>query len=408
VSRVSRAARTAAGLLAVAGLAAAVALYVDRFCPRPVWHHTFDLRVYRGAVRWWLDGRPLYDFVRPGSIKGFTYPPFAALVLLPLALGTETTATVLLSSVSAVLVVLVTWWLVAPVAARRGWSRGWTVALAVPLVFALEPVRETFGWGQVDLVILALVLADVGALRRGRPWAGAGIGLATAIKVTPGLFVLYLVLTRRWRAALVAAGTFLGASLLALAVDPSASLRYWTHLLWQTDRVGAPAGTNDQSLRGLLARLAHGEAPTALWLLLAAAVLVAGLWRAVRLQRRGDDLAGVTVTGLTACLVSPISWSHHLVWVVPAVVVLADAGTWLAAAGALVVAAVFGGSVIWLAAGATVHDGSVLAQLAENSYVLLMLALVLTLPARPLTDGAAAPSAGRTTAPPRPAGSSPR
>ena len=56
----------------------------------PVWHHTFDLRVYRGAVRWWLDGRPLYDFVRPHTEKGFTYPPFAVLVLLPLALGTET------------------------------------------------------------------------------------------------------------------------------------------------------------------------------------------------------------------------------------------------------------------------------------------------------------------------------
>src|SRR3954471_7015047 len=102
----------------VASVVVGMWLLVFHVSPRPVWHHTFDLRVYRGAVRWWLDGRPVYDFVRPGSIKGFTYPPFAALVLLPLALGTETTATVLLSTVSAVLVVLVTWWLVAPVAAR--------------------------------------------------------------------------------------------------------------------------------------------------------------------------------------------------------------------------------------------------------------------------------------------------
>src|SRR4051794_24542773 len=229
--------------------------------PRPVWHHTFDLRVYRGAVQWWLHGHPLYDFLRPHTEKGFTYPPFAVLCLLPLALGTETTATVLLTAVSAALVVLTTWWLVAPVAVRGGWPRWFAVALAVPLVVAMEPVRETLGWGQIDLVIGALVLADAVALGRGRPWAGIGIGLAAAIKLTPGLFVVYLALTRRWRAAAVAAGAFLAATLLGGVVDPSASARYWTRTLWETGRVGSPAHLNDQSLLGLLARLAAPRPP---------------------------------------------------------------------------------------------------------------------------------------------------
>jgi alpha-1,2-mannosyltransferase len=373
-------------------------------------------------VRWWLDGRPLYDFLRPHTEKGFTYPPFAVLVLLPLALGTETTATVLMTAVSGVLVVLTTWWLIRPVAERHGWLRWVAVGAAVPVVLALEPVRETLGWGQIDLVIAALVLADVVALGRGSRWAGIGIGLATAIKVTPGLFVVYLAATRRWRAAAVAGGTFAAATMLAVAVDPSASVRYWTHTLWRTDRVGDPVGTNDQSLLGLLARLASPRPPDrAFWAVLAGAVLVVGLVRAVRLYRWADDLAGFTVVGLTGCLISPISWVHHLYWVVPAVLVLVDvaagaplAPPWArrrpgavracAAAAAVLVGGCFLISLIWFFAGRPPSTDGVGDVLGRNAYVFLMLALVLALPAR-LT---ASRSAVRTTAPPRPAGSSPR
>ena len=416
--------RTAVGLrvLAVGCLALAAWLYVSHLSVRPVWHHTFDLRVYRGAVQWWLDGRPLYDFLRPHTEKGFTYPPFAVLVLLPLAIGTETVATVLMTAVSGVLVVLTTWWLVRPVAERHGWPRWVALGVAVPLVFALEPVRETLGWGQIDLVIAALVLADVVALQRGRRWAGIGIGLAAAIKVTPGLFVVYLAATRRWRAAAVAAGTFAAATLVAAAVDPSASLRYWTSALWQTDRVGDPVGTNDQSLLGLLARLAFPGAPDRrLWVALAAAVLVVGVVRAVRLYRRSDDLAGVTVVGLSGCLVSPISWVHHLYWVVPAVVVLVDvaAGTpvaagparrspgttrLLAGAAAAMVGGCFLISLIWFFARTPPSADGIVAVLGRNAYVFLMLALVVALPARVTAPQCAA----RTPGPPRPAGSSPR
>jgi alpha-1,2-mannosyltransferase len=366
---------------------------------RPVWHHTFDLRVYRGAVRWWLEGHPVYDFVRPHTEKGFTYPPFAVLVLLPVALGTETTATVLLTTVSGGLVVLTTWWLVIPVADRHGWPRWVALGVALPVTLAMEPVRETLGWGQIDLLIAALVLADVVALRRGRAWAGAGIGLATAIKVTPGLFVVYLLVTRRWRAAAVAAATFAVTVLVGFSVDPS--IRYWTRTLWRTDRVGPPADPNDQSLLGLLARLAAPDAPNhGLWLALAGLALVVGMTRAALLHRRGDDLAGVTVTGLTACLISPISWVHHLYWVVPAVAVLVDvaAGTpvatgWArrhpraaraaAAAGALAVVGVFASSLIWFFVAARAGPRTAI---GENAYVLLVLVLVLMLPARVPVD----------------------
>jgi alpha-1,2-mannosyltransferase len=399
----------------VASVVVGMWLLVFHVSPRPVWHHTFDLRVYRGAVRWWLDGRPVYDFVRRHTGKGFTYPPFAVLVLLPLALGTGTTAIVVLTTLSGGLVVLTTWWLVSPVAVRHGWPRCVALGVALPMAVATEPVRETLGWGQIDLVIAALVLADVVALRRGRPWGGVGIGMATAIKVTPGLFLVYLAVTRRWRAAAVAAGTFGVTVLVGFSVDPS--VRYWTRLLWQTDRVGPPTDPNNQSLLGLLGRLAAPRAPSyALWLALAGLVLIVGITRAAILHRHGDDLAGVTVTALTAYLISPISWVHHLYWVVPSVVVLVDvaAGTpvaagWgrrrpraaraAAAVAALVVAGVFAGSLVWFFVGAPASPRTIV---GENAYVLLVLALVFVLPARDTVGRAAA----RTTAPPRPAGSS--
>lgn len=385
------------------------------------WHHFFDLGVYRGAVRWWLDGHALYAYHRPHSRYGFTYPPFAALAMIPSVLVTAKAAEAITTTASVLVVAVTTWWLVVPVARRAGWTPWFAVGLALPLVFLMEPVRDTLGFGQVNLLLVGLVLADVVALGRNRPWAGVGIGLATAVKLTPGIFVLYLVLTRRWRAAATAAATAVAASLVALAADPGASVRFWTTTLWQTSRVGRLDKTSNQSILGVLARLALPHRPErALWAVLAAAVLALAMWRAVRAQRRGDELVGVTLTGLAGSLVSPISWTHHLYWVVPAAVVLVDLAVTrsraarervVAAAGAVVVVGVFCSSLIWYFARShgNVHLGGAAGAVVENGYFLVMLALVAFLPARrvaPLT--AAAPSAARTTAPPRPAGSSPR
>jgi alpha-1,2-mannosyltransferase len=388
----------------------------------PPVHGYFDLTVYRGAARWWLDHRSLYAFIRPGTSKGFTYPPFAVLCLLPTALVPKMTAVVLLTTASSVLVVGTTWWLVDPVVRRHGWSRWFPVALSVPLVFAMEPVRETLGWGQVNLFLVALVLADVRALQQRRWWAGVGIGLATAIKLTPGLFVVYLLLSGRIRAAATAAGTFMTATALAFALDPPSSVRFWTGTLFETGRVGRVGRVANQSLLGALARLADPAPPDLrLWLLLAAALLGVGLWRALQAAWRGDELTGVTVTGLLTCLVSPISWTHHLYWVVPAAVVLVDvaAGTPLESpaplrahphgvARAAVVAAValvtaFVVSLVWffdVPQRGHPHDGGVLGMLGRNSYVLIMIVLVVLLPVRELSG--AAPSSTRSSAPVRP------
>ncbi|MGZ4669803.1 MAG: glycosyltransferase 87 family protein [Blastococcus sp.] len=397
--------RGALGVAAPVVVAVAVGLYLAFLSPLHVWHGEFDLKVYRGAVLWWLHHRPLYSFHRNATKYGFTYPPFAALVMLPWAAVTELTALVLNEFVSALVIVGTTWWLVSPIAARHGWPRWSSIAVAVPLVYLMEPVRETLAYGQVNLYLVALVLVDVAALARGRRFAGVGIGLATAIKLTPGLFIVYLLLTRRLRAATVALGTFLGASLLAAAYDPGTSVQFWTRTVFETSRVGSVDSADNQSLLGLFSRLfGTGLIGTASWLTAAAAVLVVGMTRARNAWRRGDELTGITLAGLTSCLVSPISWTHHLYWIVPAILVLLDvaAGAELhpfawsrlrerpaamrgwSAVGAAMVAAVFGLSVVWLAAdwNGTIPGSGPAVVLLTNAYVLVLLALVLVLPAR--------------------------
>jgi alpha-1,2-mannosyltransferase len=141
-------ARLGVQILLVCALVALLGWYVAFGSPASPKHGYFDLTVYRGAARWWLHHRHLYAFIREGTSKGFTYPPFGVLVVLPTALVSMHTAAAVLTTLSALLVVLTTWWLVVPVADRHGWPRWFAVAVAVPLVFAMEPVRETLGWGQ--------------------------------------------------------------------------------------------------------------------------------------------------------------------------------------------------------------------------------------------------------------------
>jgi alpha-1,2-mannosyltransferase len=410
-------ARAGARLAAVGVVIAVSYAIVFEVAAWPPPHDFFDLRVYRGAVQWWLQGGPLYEFLLAPSAKGFTYPPFAAALMVPLTWVPAGPAAILVLLASTAVVVLVTWWLVAPVARRHATSPWFPVALAVPAVLALEPIRLTLGLGQLNMFVFALVLADVVVLRRGLAWCGIGLGLATALKQTPGLFLVFLVLIGRRRAAVVAAGTWLGATLLGFVFDAGASWEYWTSTLWDTARVGRLVNPWNQSVLGLLAHVSDPAPPDpVLWALLAGGVAVVGLWRAVRVYRRGDDLAAVTLVGLTACLASPISWVHHLYWVVPAMVVLVDvaAGTpvvgtiahWsrdrpraLAVAAGLLAVAVavpFVLSIYWTFVPAAGTPSSVSADMVGRSVdTCLVLVLVVLLPARDLR-GPDGPTSYRT------------
>ncbi|WP_091249037.1 glycosyltransferase 87 family protein [Micromonospora matsumotoense] len=327
----------------VAAVAYAAWLAIGAF-GRP--YNFFDMKIYHGAVVWWASGHELYEFIAPTTTLGFTYPPFAALAMLPMAmLPIEMAGWInAAGSIAALAVILAA--LLRPIVDRLGWPLWYTVAIATPMATALEPVRETLGYGQVNLLLFALIMADLVGLRwrsrRGThghdtdgpflrllysgSWAGMGIGLATAVKLTPALFIAYLLLTRQWRVAATAVGTTIGVTLASFALVGTESRAYFGGVLWQTERVGAADMTPNQSLAGLLARLYDSiETPGLLWLAFSVLILAVGLSRAANARADGDELTAFTLVGLTANVISPISWSHHLVWVIPAIVVLADA-----------------------------------------------------------------------------------
>jgi alpha-1,2-mannosyltransferase len=333
----------------------------------------FDVGVYYGTVHYWLDsGGQVYDYLRPGTVYGFTYPPFALLSMVPMELVSWHTAVALSIVLGAAASVLLLYWLVDPVVLWRGWPRWYALGLAGVLFAALEPVRDTFSFGQVNLLLMALVYADLRLLSRGSRLAGLGIGLATAIKLTPALFIGYLLVARRYRAAAVAAGTTAGATLLAALAMPDASRVFWTEALWDTGRVGSLGYVSNQSLRGLVARL-YPTGGGLFWVLLAAVVLV--IW-GYRVRQAGDDATGFALTGVVACLVSPVTWVHHLVWLIPALVLLADAGRGRLAAAAVIFVLLASGPVWLWSPYPHGIDGFV----GGNAYVWVSLALLFAVP----------------------------
>ncbi|MFI6463955.1 glycosyltransferase 87 family protein [Streptomyces sp. NPDC050538] len=355
-------------VLLVLTLAAVVAAFTATV---PLLRDWFDLRVYYGTVHTWLHhGGRIYDYHVPGTTYGFTYPPFAAVSMAPmgyLGLGAAIVAALVLNLAALAVVLRI---LAGPGWRRYGWF-GWALVACGLALF--EPLRDTFSFGQVNLLLLALVLGDGWLLSTGRGrWAGVGIGLAAAIKLTPALFIGLLLLTRRWKAAAVATAVALAATGLAALVVPDASKFYWTQAMWDTTRVGRLDYVSNQSLQGVLARL--GETGRPVWA--AAVLLVLGVW-AVRARRAvvvGDWTAAFALTGLTACLISPITWVHHLVWLLPAFAVLVRSGHPRIAGGLY---AVMCTSVVWL----WFHDASGIdGFLGSNAYTWITLGLLLWLP----------------------------
>ncbi len=292
-----------------------------------LYNYPLDITIYHGAMNWfWNHDQPLYGFHMGSGAEplSFVYPPFAAVFLAPLSLfKLSPMAITLFTQASLGALALSIWWLVTPLVKHTRWNKVYVWALATAGVFALGPVYRTVELGQINLFLVAFVVADFILLSRGSRWAGIGIGIAAAIKLTPALFIIYLLVTRRWRATIVATAAAAGATLVGFLLVPQASWLYFTEYMWDTTRTSIGQRINNQSLAGLIARINDTPyAPTSVWLALAIPVAVFALWRARRAQRRGADLAGFSIVGLATCLVSPVSWVHHLVWIAPALIVL--------------------------------------------------------------------------------------
>uniref|UniRef100_UPI001CD01E08 glycosyltransferase 87 family protein n=1 Tax=Pseudonocardia sp. ICBG1293 TaxID=2844382 RepID=UPI001CD01E08 len=205
----------------------AAALYWSWFRLRD---YALDLDVYRIGVQVWLAGGDMYGTLPPplhGPVLPFIYPTFAAITMVPLAVvpyvvafTAQFVASVLSLAICIALTIRVAW----PAGGRRA-----PVLLGVPVLAAvllMEPVAQTFAFGQINLVLMLLVLADLLAPRTWWP-RGLLLGLAAAIKLTPGGFVLYFLVRRDWKAAGVAVVTGALATGLGFVVDPDSSFRYW-------------------------------------------------------------------------------------------------------------------------------------------------------------------------------------
>lgn len=271
-----------------------------------------DLQVYRYGAE--TLGSGLYDGRDPVTDLPFTYPPFAAVVMVPPAALPP--------------LLLAALWTAANVAALLAVLRlllprtrpDLVVALAAGCLL-LEPVWRSLALGQVNLLLMALVAYDV--LRPDRRTAGLLIGIAAGIKLTPLVLVALLVLAGRRVPAVRALAAFTGTVALGLLVATRDAATYWTETLWDPARIGGLAFSGNQSLRGVLTRLLGHAPPTLLWLLVAGSVTGVLLVLAAVRWRRGEADLALVLGALAMLLASPVSWSHHWVWAAPAVVVLA-------------------------------------------------------------------------------------
>jgi alpha-1,2-mannosyltransferase len=296
---------------------------------------------------------PLYDWVGQHGVQ-FTYPPFAA-VLFSVASVLSWTAMRWAMTLASLAALGLSLWLVF---GALGYRESKAIRLGATLgvsAFALatEPVQQTLSLGQVNLLLMLLIVADLltgGALAPGgrtRWWHGIGIGIAAGVKLTPLIFIPYLLLIRRYRQAATASGVFAATAALGYAILPGDSGTYWAHgLFLKANRIVFLGTRGNQSLRGILTRLAGsvsaGQVP---WLAAAVVIAVAGLAAAALLYRARQPVPAMLACALTGLLISPLSWDHHWVWVAPGLALLAHLGAvarrraaraaWWAAGGGL-------------------------------------------------------------------------
>jgi alpha-1,2-mannosyltransferase len=292
---------------------------------------------------------------------------------------------------------------VAPLLRRAGLMQAVVFAGLFAACAYLFPLRDEMRFGQVDVLLLAMALADCAA--RAPRWPrGALVGPATAVKLVPGVFIVYLWLSGRRRAAVTAVAAVLAWTLAAWLVLPRDSVTYWTSVIFRPGRLGFNSGPSNQSLRGILLReFLPGPAPGAVWVAVALAVAVVGFAVARRLARESREIEGIAVTALLGVLLSPVSWIHHFVVAVVVIgAILADGRSRRRVAIAAGTAVFFAMTIPWW--GQSLLDRpdvpALAARVVEDAFGIAALVLVVIL-AR-LRDPGRSGRPGSGTGSPRP------
>jgi alpha-1,2-mannosyltransferase len=324
-----------------------------------------------GARALTLNGGNLYGTLPPtaqGVRMPFTYPPLAAIILSPLSLIPMLAAGIVVDlGIVAVLAPALR-----PFHRRLGWELCWVL----PAALLLEPVRGNLAYGQVDVFLMAMVIAD--CLTDSPRWPrGSLAGLAAAVKLTPALFIVFFLLRRDYRAAATMGTSFAAATWLGFLLAPADSARYWTSALFDVGRIGGPQYAGNQSIFGILARagLHPGTMPfTYSWLAISLTVIAAACVGMHQALTAGDEHMALVLNAFAILLISPISWSHHWVWALPALLCLAISARRFAITG-LVLFAV--GPQCWLPRGGNRElSWAPWQQILGDSYVLFAVAVI--------------------------------
>jgi alpha-1,2-mannosyltransferase len=273
-----------------------------------------DLTVYRSSVSSWRSGLNPYLLTFTHGLS-YTYPPFALLVLSPLAWASFHVTQWLLWAASLAAatggVVLVLRDTGATVTRRMVCTAFMWSCVAI---LALEPARSATDYGQVEFILMFIVVADL--LARGSSFRGTGIGLAAAVKLTPLAFIIVLVVSRDLKSVIRASASFLVWTGLSWMLWPGLSRTYWFHDAGDPARVGGVDYGGNQCWYAILHRPPFPAGGSELgWLLLSLVTLAASTFIAWRCVSAGQTAPAVVVIALASLLVSPISWTHHWVWV---------------------------------------------------------------------------------------------
>jgi alpha-1,2-mannosyltransferase len=360
-----------------------------------------DLLVYRAGGHAIVTGHSLYaaDFAAVNHSPhrlAFTYPPFSAVGFVPLALLPVGAAKVLMVVLNAI--ASATLFTVVAVAVQDKWDRlrGWSaltapisvktglvVSAAAALFTASMPIGENFRYGQINVILAAVVAIDILAPRP--PWPrGLLVGLAVAIKLTPLVFVGYFVVTRQWRPVLASFAGVASATALGWLVTPSDTVKYVTSLVFETGRIGGLDYASNQSIRGIVERIpALDGMRGAIWVV--ATVLVVALATvAIEVsRRRGDTPAAMLSASYIGLICSPVSWGHHWVWLSATVVYLLMRWAATGSIGSLIAGLAVGFVVLaarWTAlpnSESRERSWTVLQHLIDSSWALTALALLI-------------------------------
>ncbi len=277
-----------------------------------------DLDVYRRAGSVLLAGGDFYAL--PGPLQ-FLYPPFAAVLAVPLAVLPLTVVQIGWTAAGALALLAVL---------HRFGLNGWPLSLiGTAVIFFVEPVVQSLAFGQLGIFLVALVVLDLApgprCFRRVLP-QGTLTGVAAAIKLTPAIFVLYLLAVRKIRAFVVAVVVGLAVTLISAAIVPQASYEFWSRLAHGDTGLGHSLiyYTNQSVMADVVRIFGLGRAAALGGLIGCAIVALAGVWAAVLWHRIGDVRLAVNLCGVAGLLASPVSWLHHFVWIVPLAMSLAE------------------------------------------------------------------------------------